>query len=92
MKFSIKDFYSKCDQIRRKLRMGGHQNGTSANKREGVQLLVILWERNKWMLPLKKLARVNSMWYFWFLIAETYLEPSGICTIELFEISKKAPS
>ena len=25
MKFSIKDFFSECDQIRRKLRMGSHK-------------------------------------------------------------------
>ena len=28
----------------------GYQNLTSANKR-GVQILVILWERNSWMHP-----------------------------------------
>ena len=33
-------------------RKGGYQNRTSANKGEGgVQILVILWERNNWMTP-----------------------------------------
>ena len=31
---------------------GGYQNKTSANKGEGVQISVILWERNNWMTPL----------------------------------------
>ena len=33
-------------------RKGDYQNRTSANKEEGVQILVVSWERNNWMTPL----------------------------------------
>ena len=50
-----------------------------------------LWNFKSWLnFARKKLARANSIWHFWFLIAEAYLEPSQTSTIKLFRISGKS--
>ena len=44
MKFSIKDFFSKCDQIRRKLRIWSHLLKKSLLENFiFVQYLIVLW-------------------------------------------------
>ena len=45
-----------------RLQKGGYQNWASANKGEGVHVLIILWDCNNWMNPFGLVWLAKKVW------------------------------
>ena len=74
MKFSIKDFFSKCDQIRRKLQIWSHLQKKSLM--ENVIFCAVIWMRYR---SFYFIWSIRSTWIHHVMPQRRYLYSSNLC-------------